>query len=80
MREMRPESMKPLEKSLKHSKSIRDYLTTKWCNSRFGERYERDSKNLSKVFLCVRLLKNRLSERQLKNIVRLVMFMVIKSK
>lgn len=50
MRKMRPESMKSLEKSLKHSKSIRDYRTTKWCKSRFGEWYERDSKNLSKVF------------------------------
>ena len=58
MREMRPESMKPLEKSLKHSKSIRDYLTTKWCNSRFGERYERDNKNLSKVFMLPTLEKD----------------------
>ena len=37
----RPSSLKEI------SKSPRDYLTTKWCNSRFGERYERDSKNLS---------------------------------
>ena len=51
MRKMRPESMKSLEKSLKHSKSIRDYRTTKWCKNRFGEWYERDSKNLSKVFM-----------------------------
>ena len=56
--EKRPNSVNPLGNIPKTSKSLRDYLTTKWCNSRFGERYERDSKNLSKFFMSPTLEKD----------------------
>ena len=35
--EKRPNSVNPLGNIPKTSKSLRDYRTTKWCNSRFGE-------------------------------------------